>query len=84
MTEGIEDGHVELVVLLGTEATCPQLRDECGAAHILVSITLWSNIKSDEYRSSPALERIHELARRLEAPPHEQRLLAHHGEGIFE
>ena len=32
----------------------------------------------------PALERIHQLARRLEAAPHEQRLLAHNGEGIFE
>lgn len=32
----------------------------------------------------PALERIHQLARRLETAPHEHRLLAHHGEGIFE
>jgi len=32
----------------------------------------------------PALERIHQLARRLEAAPHEHRLLAHHGQGIFE
>lgn len=32
---------------------------------------------------APALERIHQLAGRLETPPHEQRLLAHHAEGIF-
>jgi len=32
----------------------------------------------------PALECIHQLARRLEAAPHKQRLLAHHGERIFE
>jgi hypothetical protein len=34
--------------------------------------------------SSPALERIHQLAGRLEAPAHEQRLLAHHDERILE
>ena len=32
----------------------------------------------------PALKRIHQLPGRLETPPHEHRLLAHHGERIFE
>jgi hypothetical protein len=32
ITEGIEDGHVELVVLLRAEAACPELRDEGRAA----------------------------------------------------
>jgi hypothetical protein len=32
----------------------------------------------------PALERIHQLPRRLEAAAHEHRLLSHDAEGIFE
>jgi hypothetical protein len=28
MAEGIEDGHVELIVLLRAETACPKLRDE--------------------------------------------------------
>lgn len=45
---------------------------------------------SDDYSErinniyTPALERIHQLARRLKAPAHQQRLLAHHAEGILE
>jgi hypothetical protein len=31
----------------------------------------------------PALERIHQLARRLETSSHEHCLLAHHGKSIF-
>jgi hypothetical protein len=32
----------------------------------------------------PALESIHELARRVQAAAHQERLLAHDGQGIFQ
>jgi hypothetical protein len=32
----------------------------------------------------PALEGVHELARRVQAAAHQERLLAHDGQGIFQ
>jgi hypothetical protein len=34
VAQGIEDGHVELIVLLGAEAARPQLRNERGTARL--------------------------------------------------
>jgi len=79
--QGIKDGHIELVVLLGAEAAGPQLRNECGAGDILVSTTMQLYIRIQEL--PPVLEGVHQLAGDLKAPPHEHRLLAHHCERIL-
>lgn len=82
MAERIEDGHVQFVVLLGSEAACPKLGNQCGA--VSLAYQHCSLACTRRGRRAPALEGIHELAWRLQAPPHHHRLLAHHTERIFQ
>lgn len=84
IAQGIEDGHVQLIVLLGAEAAGAQFGDEGRAAGTYVQWGALAKGAMVGRGSLPALERVHQLPRSLQAPPHEHRLLAHDAQSILQ